>query len=42
MTLAAYFSDLAAAHSIAVRRTKRVMMFFADCAPNCGEWTVGD
>ena len=35
-------SDLAAAHSIAVRLMKRVMMFssFADCAPDLRRWTV--
>ena len=35
-------SDLAAAHSIAVRLVKRVMMIssFADCAPDLGRWTV--
>ena len=35
-------SDLAAAHSIAVRLMKRVMMFssFADCAPDLLRWTV--
>jgi hypothetical protein len=34
--------DLAAAHSIAVRLMKRVMMFssFADCAPDLRRWTV--
>ena len=35
-------SDLAAAHSIAVRLMKRVMMFssFADCGPDLRRWTV--
>ena len=35
-------SDLAAAHSIAVRLMKRVMMIssFADCAPDLRRWTV--
>jgi hypothetical protein len=35
-------SDLAAAHSIAVRLMKRVMMFssFSDCAPDLRRWTV--
>ena len=34
--------DLAAAHSIAVRLMKRVMMIsaFADCAPDLRRWTV--
>jgi hypothetical protein len=34
--------DLAAAHSIAVRLMKRVMMFssFADCAPDLRRWAV--
>jgi hypothetical protein len=35
-------SDLATAHSIAVRLMKRVMMFssFSDCAPDLRRWTV--
>ena len=35
-------SDFAAAHSIAVRLMKRVMMFssFTDCAPDLRRWTV--
>ena len=35
-------SDLATAHSIAVRLMKRVMMIssFADCAPDLRRWTV--
>jgi hypothetical protein len=35
-------SDLTAAHSIAVRLMKRVMMVssFADCAPDLRRWTV--
>jgi hypothetical protein len=35
-------TDLAAAHSIAVRLMKRVMMIsaFADCAPDLRRWTV--
>jgi hypothetical protein len=35
-------SDLATAHSVAVRLMKRVMMFssFADCAPEFRRWTV--
>ena len=35
-------SDLAAAHSIAVRLMKRVMMIsaFSDCAPDLRRWTV--
>ena len=35
-------SDLAAAHSIAVRLMKRVMMIsaFADCAPDLRRWSV--
>jgi hypothetical protein len=35
-------SDLTAAHSIAVRLMKRVMMIssFADCAPDLRRWTV--
>ena len=35
-------ADLAAAHSIAVRLMKRVMMIsaFADCAPDLRRWTV--
>jgi hypothetical protein len=35
-------SDLATAHSVAMRLMKRVMMFssFADCAPDLRRWTV--